>query len=151
MRGKIIHAGVINPPITVMARRAGLKELVDLGKLPERFPQAAFIARRSYLGSHGDPLIRFFKGYGEGVRFAREHPRRAQEIIAKYTKVSDQEVNVENYNAFAPWWEMPPFVTEAGIQQALSISTHPKARLVKATDFIDNRIVKQLSDTGFFK
>ena len=151
LQQKIIHAGVINPPITVMARRAGLKELVDLGKLPERFPQTAFIARRSFLGSHNDPLIRFFKGYSEGVRFARENPRRAQEIIAKYTKVSDQEVNVENYKAFAPWWEMPPFVTEAGIQAALSISTTPKARLVKATDFIDNQIIKQLSDTGFFK
>lgn len=151
LQGKIIHGGMINPPITVLARKAGLRELVDLGKLRERFPQAAFIIKRSDLDSKRESLIRFVKGYSEGVRFAREHPRRAQEIIEKYTKVSDQEVNVENYKAFAPWWEMPPFVTEAGIQQALSISTNPKARLVKPTDFIDNRLIKQLSDTGFFK
>ena len=73
------------------------------------------------------------------------------EIIAKYTKVTEHEVNLENYNAFAPVWEMPPFVSEAGIQTALSISTNPKAGTFSPKEFIDNQIIQQLSDTGFFK
>lgn len=150
LRGGGIQGGVLSPPITALARKAGLRELVDLGKRPERFPQTAFVARRHDLDSGRDRLLRFFRGYGDGVRSARDNPARAREIIARYTGVSEPEVTAETYAAFAPCWEMPPFVTEAGIQSALSVSTHPRAPRVKPSDVIDNRIVEELSDTGFF-
>ena len=150
LQQKVIQGGMLSPPVSAMARKAGLRELVDLGTLAERFPQTAFVARRKDLPSHRDVLFRFFRGYGEGVRLARERPARAQEIIATYTKVSEPEVTVENYNAFAPWWEMPPFATEAGIRSALSVSTHPRARLMKPSDLIDNQIVEALTASGFF-
>ncbi len=151
LQQKTIQAGMINPPITVLARKAGLRELEDLGKLPARFPQTAFIVKRTYLNSHKELLLRFFKGYIDGVRFSRENPKQAMEIMAKYTKVTEHEVNLENYNAFASVWEMPPFVSETGIQTALSISTNPKAGSFSPKEFIDNQIIQQLSDTGFFK
>jgi len=136
-----IQGGVLSPPTTALARRAGLRELVDLGKRPERFPQTAFVARRNDVDSGRDRLLRFFRGHSDGVRLARDTPARAREIIPRYTGVSESDVTAETYNAFAPCWEMPPFVAEAGIQSALSVSPHPRARLVRATDFIDHRCI----------
>jgi len=141
-RGEI-QGGVLSPPITALARKAGLRELVDLAKRPERFPQTAFVARRNDVDSRRDRLLRFFRGYSDGVKLARDNPARAREIIPRYTGVSEPDVTAETYTAFAPCWEMPPFVTEAGIQSALSVSTSPKARLVKASDMIDNRIINE--------
>lgn len=150
LQQKIIQAGMINPPLTVLARKAGLRELEDLGKLPARFPQTAFIVKRPYLQTHKDALAKFFKGYVEGVRWARDSPDQAVEVIAKYTGVREPEVTRESYHAFAPWWEVPPFVSEAGIQTALSLSTHPKAASFTPKDFVDNQVIQQLSDSGFF-
>ena len=145
LRQKLIHGGMFSPPLSALARTAGFRELVDLGKRPERFPQTAFVARRDSIASHRDSLLRFFRGYGEGVRFARAHPARAREIIAAYTKVSEPEATAENYDAFAPCWEMPPLVTEASIRSALAASTSARARSIDPKDLIDDRIVREAS------
>ena len=102
LQQKTIQGGMINPPITILAKKAGLRELVDLGKLPDRFPTTAFIANRPYIGSHKDSLIRFFKGYVEGVSYARANPKQAMEIMTKYTKVTDPEASAEDYRVFSP-------------------------------------------------
>jgi len=151
LQQKALQAGMINSPLTILARKAGLKELVDLGTLPDRFPLNAFIANKPYVGSHKDPLVRFFKGYVEGVRYARANPKQTIEIMTKYTKMTDPEISAEDYRVYSPFWEIPPFVNEAGIQTALSMSTNPKAGQFKPKDFIDNGIIQQLSNTGFFK
>ena len=151
LQQRTIQAGIIHPPLTALARKAGLRELEDLGSLPARFPQTAFVVTRATLRTRPDPLTRFFKGYADGVRRARARPQQAIEVIGRYTRVAEPEVNRENYQAFAPWWEMPPRVSEAGLQTALSLSTHPQAASVTPADLIDNRIVQQLSEAGFFR
>ena len=151
LQQKSIQAGMIYAPMTILARKAGLRELVDLGKLPDRFPQTAFIAKRPYIGSHKDTLVRFLKGYVEGVRYARANPKPTMEVMAKYTKMTDPEATEENYRVFSPFWEDPPFMNEASMQTALTMSTNPKAGQFKAKDFIDNGIVQELSNRGLFK
>jgi hypothetical protein len=128
-----------------LATRAGLNELANLKELPARFPQTAFVVRRASLRSHKDELTRFFKGYIDGVRFSKENPKRTMEIIAKYTDVTEPELGLENYHAFAPLWEIPPFVSEAGIETALSLSANPKASALTPKDVIDNQIIQALS------
>lgn len=144
LQQKTIHGGMLSPPLTAMARRAGLRELVDLGTLAERFPQTAFVARRRDLDAHRDPLLRFFRSYAEGVKLARERPARCQAIIARYTEMRDPEATAENYAAFAPWWEMPPRVTEGSIRTALAFSVDPRAREVEPGAFVDDGIVNEL-------
>jgi ABC-type nitrate/sulfonate/bicarbonate transport system substrate-binding protein len=151
LQKKAIQAGIINPPITIMARKAGFRELVDLRKLPESFPTSAFIANRPYIGSHKDALIRFFKGYVDGVRYAKANPKQAMEIMAKYTKMTDPEATAEDYKIYSPHWVVPPFVSEEAIQTALSNSPNPRAGQFKPKDFIDNDVIQQIADTGFFK
>lgn len=141
---KRIHGGMLSPPLTARARRAGLHALVELGTLAERFPQTALVARRRDLDTQRDALVRFFRGYADGVKLARERPARAREIIARYTEVRDLETTAENYAAFAPWWELPPRVTEGSIRTALAFSVDPRARDVEPGAFIDDGIVNEL-------
>ena len=101
--------------------------------------------------THKDTLVRFLKGYVEGVRYARANPKQTMEVMAKYTKMTDPEATEENYRVFSPFWEDPPFMNEASMQTALTMSTNPKAGQFKAKDFIDNGIVQELSNRGLFK
>jgi NitT/TauT family transport system substrate-binding protein len=146
LQRRTIQAGMLHPPLTALARKAGLRELEDLGTLPARFPQTAFVVTRAYLRSHAALLTQFVKGYIEGVKAARANPGQAMEVIARYTHVTEPAVNRENYDAFAPWWEVPPVVSEAGLQTALSLSTHPRAGSFQPKDLIDHQIIQRLSD-----
>lgn len=150
LQQKTIHGGLLSPPLAAAARKAGLRELVELGTLAERFPQTAFVARRTSLDSHRDVLLRFFRGYCAGVRLAREDPARAREVIATYTGAIDPDATAENYAAFAPCWALPPRVSEASIRTALAISADPRSRAVEPGAFIDDGIVDELIAAGLF-
>ncbi len=149
LKGGVIQAGITAPPLTIMARKAGLKELVDIGKLKIPFPQTAFAVMRPFLATHRDSLIRFLKGYSDGVKLAKANRGLTEQVLAKYTKVEDPAINAENYAAFSGMWEPIPYMSEAGIKTALGLSANPKAYGARASDFLDNSLVDELVRSGF--
>lgn len=145
----VIQAGISAPPLTLMARKGGLKELVDMGKLKIPFPQTAFAVMRPFVAARRESLIRFLKGYIEGVKLAKANRSITEQVLAKYTKVAEPEINAENYAAFSAMWEPVPYMSDAGMQTALSLSTNPKAKGARVENYIDNSLVEELARSGF--
>ena len=44
-----------------------------------------------------------------------------------------------------------PYMPEKAIRSVLTVSDHPRASSANPKDFFDNRILKELDDTGFIK
>lgn len=145
----VIQAGISAPPLTLIARKAGLKELVDMGKLKIAFPQTAFAVMRPFVTGRRESLTRFLKGYIEGVKLAKANRSLTEQVLAKYTKVVEPEINAENYAAFLAVWEPVPYMSDGGMQTALSLSTNPKAKGARAANYFDNSLVEELVRSGF--
>jgi NitT/TauT family transport system substrate-binding protein len=145
-----IDAGVISPPTNLQALKLGLKELVDFGDLEILYPNSPLAATQSYLAKNRDLVLRFLRGYSEGIYRVKTDRENTLKVFSKYTAVKDPEILAELYRIYgAKHLERIPFVNSEAVDAVLQ--TEVKTGRAKAADFIDNTFVAELEREGFFR
>jgi ABC-type nitrate/sulfonate/bicarbonate transport system substrate-binding protein len=147
-----VQAAAVTPPATLQARKAKLKDLVDLSKLDVEYHVNGVVTTRKFLRSNEDTVRRFLKAYIEGaVRGMKDKPF-ALKTMGKYFRTDDREVLEETYEmVIKNGFNIPPY--PAGIANLLlEIEKNvPKAKTAKPEEFFDSRLVKELDQSGFIK
>lgn len=144
-----IDAGVISAPTTVRARKAGLKELVNITEKNIPLIHVAFASTRQYMKENPDRVRKFLQAYIEGLKIVRTDGEQAKQAIGKYTKLSDNDDLEETYKTFLPAWEKVPYVSAAGVKTLLDFSNQPGAKSAKPEQFLDNSFISELDKSGF--
>jgi len=147
-----VHAAAISPPATLQAKRFKLKELMDLTTLDVEYHVNGVVTTRRYLKSNEDIVRRFLRAYIEGAVRAMRDRAFAIKTMGKYFRTDDKEVLDETYElSIKSGFTVPPY--PAGIPALLQDleRTMPKAKGAKPEDFIDNRLVRELDQSGFVK
>ena len=147
----IVVAAVHSAPTTLMARRLGFKELINIGALKFPYPFEGIAIRRSAIQQNQDLVKAFLKTFLAGLKVTIEQPEVSKRAIAKYLATKDLEIVDEAYRSFAPLFPKVPYVTDEAIRSALSVTDHPKAATADPKEFYDNRFLKELESTGFVK
>jgi len=147
----LVQAAVHSPPTTLMARRLGYKELVNIGSLKLPYPFMGVAIRRSAVQQSPETIRGFLKAFVAGLKIAIEQPDVSKRAAARYLATKDQEIIDESYNGFAPLFPKIPYVTDEAIRSALSVTDHPKASSANPKDFYDNRFLQELESSGFVK
>jgi ABC-type nitrate/sulfonate/bicarbonate transport system substrate-binding protein len=147
----IVSAAVHSAPTTLMARRLGFKELVNIGALKIPYPFTGIAVRRSLIRQSPDLIQAFLKAYVAAIKTAIEQPEASKRALSRYLVTKDPEIVEEAYRSFVPLFPRVPYVTEEAIRAALSFTDHPKAAQADPKDFFDNRFLKELESTGFVK
>ena len=144
-----IDAGIISAPTTLRARKAGLKELVNITEKNIPLIHVAFASTRQYMKENPDRVRRFLQAYLEGLKIVRTDGEQAKQAIGKYTKLADGDDLDETYKTFLPAWEKVPYVSPAGVKTLLDFSNQPAAKSAKPEQFIDNSFLAELDKSGF--
>ncbi|MBI2360356.1 MAG: ABC transporter substrate-binding protein [Deltaproteobacteria bacterium] len=147
----IVPAGVISAPTTLVARRLGYKELVNIGSLKLPYIHNGIVTRRALVRQNPDVVRGFLKAYVAAIKIAREEPEVAKRALARFLATKDSAIIDEAYQAFIPLFPTVPYITEDYIRSVLAVTDHPRAGTADPKDFIDNRFLKELEDTGFIK
>jgi len=145
----VIDAGVISAPITLKARQAGFKEVVNVPERNIPMVHASVGTTRDFVREHPDRVRAFLQAYMAAVKLARSSPGEAKRVIAKYTKTTNEEDLEETYRTFVKVWERVPYVSTAAVQTVLNFAKHPSAKTTKPEQFIDNSILAELERSGF--
>lgn len=147
-----VHAAAISPPATLQAKRFKLKELMDLTTLDVEYHVNGVVTTRRYLKINEDIARRFLRAYIEGAVRGMKDKAFAIKTMGKYFRTDDKEVLDETYDlSIKSGFTVPPY--PAGIPALLQDleRTTPKAKGAKPEDFIDNRLVRELDQSGFVK
>jgi ABC-type nitrate/sulfonate/bicarbonate transport system substrate-binding protein len=147
-----VHAAAVTPPATLQARKAKLKELVDLSKLDVEYHVNGVVTTRRFLKSNEDTVRRFLRAYIEGAVRGMKDKAFAMKSMGKYFRTDDQEVLEETYEmVIKNGFNVPPY--PAGIQSLLLEleKTVVKAKTAKPEEFADSHLVKELDQSGFIK
>jgi NitT/TauT family transport system substrate-binding protein len=147
----VIDAGIISAPVTLKARQAGFKEIVNVPQRNIPMIHAGMSTTRDFIRDHRDSVRGFLQGYMEAVKFAWSHPQETKEVIGKYTKTSNADDLEETYQTFIKVWERIPYVSHTAVQSVLNFTRHPAAKSAKPEQFIDNSILAELEKSGFVK
>lgn len=148
-----IQGGVIASPATADGKRVGLKELVNMATLGIPYPQTAIATTDRYLRGNRDTVMRFTRGYVEGMQRFLNDREFSMRVIAKYTKISARPTLEATYDDYAPYIKKIPMPTQESIKTVLEqlAVSDPKARNVKPQEFIDRSVVEELERKGFFQ
>jgi NitT/TauT family transport system substrate-binding protein len=145
----VIDAGIISAPVTLKARQAGFKEIVNVPERNIPMIHAGLGSTKDFVQHNRDGVRSFLKGYLEAVKFARANPADTKRVIGKYTKTSNEEDLNETYQTFIKVWERVPYVSSPAVQAVLNFTRHPAAKTAKPEEYIDNSILAELEKSGF--
>src|SRR5215813_3556146 len=117
LRSGAVDGAVLSPPNNLLAKKAGLRELVDIGQLGIIFPNTPLSTTRSYI------------------------------------KTTDPEILDELYRIYGVRYtgQQIPYVRPEGVEEILKGMDSKEARQTKSADFIDNSLLKEVEQTGFFR
>lgn len=153
IQARSIDAGVLSSPSTLRARKAGLRELVDMGTLGIEYPGSCIVTTKSFLKENRQTAKEFLKAYLEGVQRTLNNQAFASRVIRKYTRVTDPEVIAVTYQDFARYVQPNPRATTAGVKLILEqlSASEPKALGIKPESLIDSSLLQELETEGFLK
>ena len=148
-----ISGGMLYPPFDIRASKRGFKELADPGQLGLVFPQTPITVRRKYLDTNRDTLKRYLMIVSEAIHLIKTNKPVAEAVLGKYTKTSDQAVLTSAYDKDVPTIDRIPLVDLKGVEAVLEFIKEERveAKKSKPEDFVDNSLVGELDDSGFYK
>jgi ABC-type nitrate/sulfonate/bicarbonate transport system substrate-binding protein len=153
LKTRAIVAAPFSSPANLKAEEAGARVLMNMGKAGVYFPHDAFMARRSFLAANEDLVRRFLKAYAEGVYKLQSDPEGSKRIIKKYVRSEDPKTVDSVYQYAVDYIDKIPYNTREGVQEVLNqiAARNPKAKGLTPESFYDDRFVKELEASGFYK
>jgi len=149
-----IHAAALSPPATLQAKKAKLKEILDMSKLDAEYHINGVVTTRKYLKTNEDTVRRFMRAYIEGAVRGQRDKNFALQSMGKTFRTDDRELLEESYNLIIKNnFVVPPYPSVPGVASLLKglEPSNPKARNSKAEDHTDAHIVREIEQSGFFK
>jgi NitT/TauT family transport system substrate-binding protein len=150
----VVDATVVTVAGYVTARKLGFHSLVDLAQANIPYEAASLITTQTLIRENPDLVRRFARGFVAAIQFAQTHRDATLKILAKYMRTDDKDILHASYDYFVGRViPRTPYVSEKGLQAVLDFIRlrNPQTPNVKVQEFMDNRFIKELDDSGFIK
>lgn len=150
----IADATVVTIGGYVAAQKLGFHSLIDLSQANVPYEAASLITTRTLIKENPDMVLRFTKGFVAAIQYAQTHREATLKILSKYMRTSDSDILNASYDYYVGRViPRTPYVSEKGLQAVIDFirQRNPQTPNVKAQDFMDNRFIKELDDSGFIK
>jgi NitT/TauT family transport system substrate-binding protein len=147
----IVSAGVLSSPTTLMARRLGQKELVNIATLNLPYMHSGVATRRTFARQQPERVKAYLRAYIAAIKIANEDGETSKRALARYLVTNDAAILDEAYQTFRGIFPKVPYVTDQYIKSVLAVSDNPKAAGANPKDFFDTRFLKEIEDSGFVR
>jgi NitT/TauT family transport system substrate-binding protein len=152
LKSNAIHSTVFTTPNTVRARKAGFVSMVDAYKLGLKFHGSGIAASGAFLRDRRPVVEDFFKGFLEGVAYAKQNKEESIRLIGEFLRLSERDEAEETYQVIIQNIQpRKPYPAKEGVETVLRNleSTIPKAKAAKAEDLVDDSVLRKLDQSGF--
>ena len=144
-------AGILGAPMSLKAKAAGLKMLVNIAELKIPFLFTGMLSSPKVMREKNEALTRYLRAYIEAMALIRRDKEAMIKATGRFLKINDRDVLESVYDEYKNVFPVTPLITAAEIQAVLDVSKSPKAKSFKAEDFFDNSIVQKIQSSGFIE
>jgi len=148
---KAIFAAPFSPPTNLEVEKAGGHVLVDMAKAGIPFPHVSFVSTRFYIRNRRPIAMAAIRAYSEGVKRMVGDKAFSLQVLRKYTRSKDPEVLESTYKFALDYIIRVPYPTREGVAEIIKESKSPKAKDAKPEDFVDDSLVRELEESGFYR
>jgi NitT/TauT family transport system substrate-binding protein len=153
LKAGLVQAGVFGFPAVLQARAAGFHVLVDFATQGLRYPLSGVVTTQSMIRAR-EPVVRsLLESVIEGTHRFRTDAAFAIDVMARYTRVTDQKILDESQKVYASAFERVPYPAPEDMKLVLTqvAENNPRARGADPRDFIEPRLIREIEASGFVK
>ena len=148
-----IDAAVVTLPSAAVAKRGGMRSLVNSSEMRIPFQTVGICVRNERIANSPDLMTRLTKGMIDGIVYILDsrNKRDVAAILKKHLRLStdeDAETSYHSLRSIASLDVAPDPATWKNIQR-ISARVNPKIAQVDVNDAINTSIVKTLEDNGY--
>ena len=149
----LVQAGFASPPNSSRAKKLGMRELFDLDALGLESQQTCITVTTKYLRERRPTVKSFVQAYAEGLHRFMTDRDFSIHVMKKYLRMDDKELLDDAYAFYSERLQKIPHPTLKGIKFILDgmAESHPQARKVTSESFVDQSLLQEIDQSGFFK
>lgn len=151
LQAKLLDVAVLSGTASLLARKAGFRELADLAELGLHYPMAPIGTTRSFLQKNESISKEFMLAYIEAIHNFKKNKTAALAVLKKYTRVDDPEILEDSYSNYAGKYLPLPIPPPEAIRTILTeiAGTMPAAKNADPEQFVAYKIAREIDASGF--
>jgi len=154
MSQNVVDATVVTVAGYVAAQKLGFNTLLDLSQANIPYEAASLITTQTLIRENPELVRRFTRGFVAAIQYAQTHRDFTIKVLSKFMRTDDKDILNASYDYFVGRViPRTPYVSEKGLQAVIDFirQRNPQTPNVKVQDFMDNRFIKELDDSGFIQ
>jgi NitT/TauT family transport system substrate-binding protein len=144
-----VAAGILSAPLSIKAKAAGAKMLVNITELKIPFLFTGMLSSPRVVREKSEALTRYLRAYIEAMALIRKDKEATLKALTKFLKTNDREVLDSVYEEYKDVFPQTPLMTAAEVKAVLDVAKSPKAKQTNPEDFFDNSLVQKIQASGF--
>jgi NitT/TauT family transport system substrate-binding protein len=146
LKSGVVQATFVAPPLTLLAKQAGLNLLVDLASLGIPSSSASFVVLRATQQRRGGDVYKVLSAMGKGLRLYKGNKEAAMKGLAQFMQIKDPAVLEETWRVHAPLYKDVPSPAVEGVRVVKDFlgRSDPNVAKLVTSNLIDSQYVSQL-------
>src|SRR5437016_10522281 len=147
LTGGHIQATVVQPPFTLLARKAGYPVLVDFSKEDFEYTIAGPLTTRSFIRSDRETVMNFMRGLADGMDFYRDeiNKDRVIKFLGEYYKSNAIEELEETRRDFGKLTPGLPMITTKAIENVIANDKSLAGMNLNPAELLDLSFLERLA------
>jgi len=151
-----IEGAVLTIPSMFVAEDRGYRVLLDMADTDIYYLHTMVATTKQYIKNNRDKVLRFLRGYVEGIAFVKQNKKESLDIVKKKLRIGpEQEKNLERSMDLltAKYYENVPYPSLRGVETVLGFveKDNPKAKGADPKSFVDDSLLREIDQSGFVK
>jgi ABC-type nitrate/sulfonate/bicarbonate transport system substrate-binding protein len=121
-KDKAMAAGIMNPPFSIRAQRAGLKDMGAVGDTLGAYQGSSAFVLRSWATANSDALVKYLQAYIEGLRWMLDTKNKAEAVALLVERLKlPEDVAVQAYDATIKGFDRDGALNMEGVRNVLAL------------------------------
>jgi len=151
-----VDGAVLTIPSMFVAEDRGYRVLLDMGDTDIYYLHTMVATTRQYIKSNREKVLKFLRGYVEGIAFVKQNKKESVEIVKKKLRLGPEQTrNLERSLdlLIAKYYENVPYPSLRGVETVLGFleKDNPKAKTADPKSFVDDSLLREIEQSGFIK
>ncbi|HEY1370891.1 MAG TPA: ABC transporter substrate-binding protein [Candidatus Binatia bacterium] len=146
--GGHLRATVLQPPFTLLARKAGFPILIDLSKQDFEYIISGPLTTRSFIRSDRETVMNFMRGLADGMDFYRDEKNKDRVIkfLGEYYRSNAVDQLDETRRAYTQLTPGLPIITPKSIENVIKNEKDLAGMTLKPEEILDLSFLQKLEE-----
>ncbi len=151
-----VDGAVLTIPSMFVAEDRNYRVLLDMGDTDIYYLHTMVATTRQYIKNNRERVLKFLRGYVEGIAFVKQNKKESVEIVKKKLRLgAEQTRNLERSLdlLIAKYYENVPYPSLRGVETVLGFLEKdiPKAKSADPKSFVDDSLLREIEQSGFIR